>query len=481
VGNAVVDVINGNGLGSAAAGDTTPPETYLDSGPADGSTVFSGTVTFVFHSSEDPFATFTCILISHPDAGDASTTIENNCGQPSDTQPVTYSKTYPSLANGQYSFYVQATDAANNTDPTPATTSFGVGVDNTAPTASIGTPKTAGAPVIVTFSEPVKSIGAADVSVTPSANVALSCLNGAAAADCVAGPVTTLAIKPGRAFTPGQSYNVELDPAGAIAPITDTAGNPLADTNATFRSSLKEEETSAAATFSWRKVSATSASGGSYAEDNRAGATASYTFTGTSVSWSTITGPNQGKATVLVDGAKKLAVNNYAKTTRYGVVRSVSGLSNAAHTITVVVSGTKGAAGATDTQVAIDSFVAGATTVQNTAPAVRYTWQNVKASKASGHRYAAAATRGDSVSFVFAGTGVTWQTVTSRAMGKATVSIDGKKNATVDNYSSATKYGVKRHYGGLSAGVHTLTIKVLGHRRSASTANTVAVDRWTVT
>jgi hypothetical protein len=359
-GNTYADAINGNGLGSAAAGDTTPPETYIDGGPANGSTVYNtSTVTFYFHSSEDPFATFTCTLISHTDAGDSSTVFENNCGQPSGN---IYSKTYPSLANGNYTFYVQATDAANNTDPTPASSSFSVGFDNTPPTASINTPATAGSLVVVSFSEPVKSVAPADVTLSPatSGGSTLTCYNGTTPANCLTGPVTAATVKASPYLIPGQSYVVTANPAGAVAPITDLAGNPLAQTSKTFRASVKEQESSVAATYhdTWPATRSTHAAGGRYVATAQRGASASFTFSGTSITWVTVTGAGMGRAAVYVDGVKKATIDNYSSTTKYGVKRLIKGLSKHTHSIKIVVLGTH-RSGATGSKVAVDEWLVG--------------------------------------------------------------------------------------------------------------------------
>jgi len=85
--------------------DTTPPETTIDSGPS--GTVKSREATFFFSSSE-PKSTFQCKL-------DAA------------TSPCVSPTTYTGLANGTHTFEVKATDAAGNTDPTPASRRWKVG------------------------------------------------------------------------------------------------------------------------------------------------------------------------------------------------------------------------------------------------------------------------------------------------------------------------------------------------------------------
>jgi hypothetical protein len=89
--------------------DTTPPETTIVSGPS--GNVKSRDATFTFSSNEPSKATFQTRL----DGGD---------WKPNDAAT---SKTYSNLANGTHTFEVKATDAAGNTDPTPASRRWKVG------------------------------------------------------------------------------------------------------------------------------------------------------------------------------------------------------------------------------------------------------------------------------------------------------------------------------------------------------------------
>ena len=83
--------------------DTTAPETTIGSGPT--GTVTTDAASFTFSASE-PGASFECSLDSAPFAA---------CTSP---------RAYSGLADGAHDFRVRATDAAGNTDPTPATRSW---------------------------------------------------------------------------------------------------------------------------------------------------------------------------------------------------------------------------------------------------------------------------------------------------------------------------------------------------------------------
>ena len=89
--------------------DTSPPDTAIDSGPS--GTVSSRDASFGFSSTEAG-STFECKL-------DAET-----------FAPCTSPKAYTGLADGSHTFSVRATDAAANTDATPATRTWTI--NNTA-------------------------------------------------------------------------------------------------------------------------------------------------------------------------------------------------------------------------------------------------------------------------------------------------------------------------------------------------------------
>jgi hypothetical protein len=96
-------------------GDTTAPETTINSGPS-GQTSNNGP-SFAFSSSEGG-SSFECRLDG---PGAAAGTFD----------PCTSSEAYTDLADGTYTFQVRAIDQVGNTDQTPATRSFTV--DTTAP------------------------------------------------------------------------------------------------------------------------------------------------------------------------------------------------------------------------------------------------------------------------------------------------------------------------------------------------------------
>ena len=91
--------------------DTTAPQTTIDSGPS--GTITTNSASFGF--SSEAGTTFECKL-------DGPGTVTGTYGA------CTSPKAYSSLANGSYTFSVQARDAAGNQDASPATRAFTVAV-----------------------------------------------------------------------------------------------------------------------------------------------------------------------------------------------------------------------------------------------------------------------------------------------------------------------------------------------------------------
>jgi NHL repeat len=157
--------------------DTTPPETTITSGPANGDVINDPTPTFKFTSSEAG-STFSCGI--HGVYG-----------------PCTSPHTTASLPDGKWTFTVDAQDPAGNNDPTPASRTFTV--DTTAR--------------VVIPSDPITLTpgGAADVSVRcPSSEPSGGCAG-------------TLTLRTHNQVTfNGQTKKFTLGSANFIIPTGDT-------------------------------------------------------------------------------------------------------------------------------------------------------------------------------------------------------------------------------------------------------------------
>ena len=100
-------------------------------------------------------------------------------------------------------------------------------------------------------------------------------------------------------------------------------------------------------------MTSSSYSGGSLRYATAAGASANYTFVGSSVAWVSALGPGRGSAAVYLDGVYRATVSLYAATAASRrIVYAASWASQGTHAIRVVVVGTAG-----HPRVDVDAFV----------------------------------------------------------------------------------------------------------------------------
>jgi C1A family cysteine protease len=228
----------------------------------------------------------------------------------------------------------------------------------------------------------------------------------------------------------------------------------------------------------WRGVSDPLANGGTYRVSNVTGDSITFKFTGTSVKWISRKGPNQGKASVMIDGANKGTIDLYNAIALPNTQLTFNGLASRAHTIVVKVLGTQNAS-ATDHNVVVDGFVVGSTTTQENASTVQYdTWASALSKNASKGSFRYSSTKGATVSFTFTGTGITWNMETCPGCGQAEIFIDGADIGKVDTYALTWKYKVAKALAASSQGTHTFLIKVLGTKNPASTGTRINIDAF---
>lgn len=355
--------------------------------------------------------------------------------------------------------------------------------DSTPPAAAISLPPDVDEPVTITFSEVVHQVTPENTYVwTPSSGtypqIDLACRSGKDAdVDCVSGNVRTVLVQPAETFIPGETYEAVVNPGVAPVLVVDRSGNPAATTTQGFAPATEFEQDGAAITYGWRTVAKAGALGGSFEIERRAGATASFGFSGSSVTWYTATGPTYGKAAVSIDGISHGRFDQFGPQAAFGVARTFDGLEPGAHTIAIRVLG-RSRASATDTKVAVDAFrVGGDLTVD---PELELSWGDVEAAEASGGSVSATDLARSSAELTFRGTGVQWFTQRGPDQGRAEIYLDGLLVRTIDNYAPSPAFGVERSVTGLADGVHTLRIVVLGDARRAATGALVSIDRLSV-
>ncbi len=354
--------------------------------------------------------------------------------------------------------------------------------DGTPPVATITAPVTPTGSLVVAFSEDVQNVTADNVVIRPEGSTAnlpgtLRCRSAAnASVPCDTGPARTATLTPSAPLIPGQVYIGTLNDTGVPA-VTDLSGEPATLTQRSFRASVTEEETSAAASYRWRTRTDSAAYGGSYVIERSGGAYARFSFAGRSITWFSLRGPDQGKATVFIDGVSKGTFDQYRATRLYRSGRTFTGLSAGSHVFSLRVDGLRRPA-STGTHIVVDAFTVDG--VRTSSPALRFQWRRPSSSLASGDRYAVSDIAGANVYFTFRGPGIDWVTAVGPDQGIAEMYVDGSLKRTVDNYAASTRFGVVRSLRNMSDKVHTLRIIVKGKKNPASRGTRVVVDRFVV-
>lgn len=280
-------------------------------------------------------------------------------------------------------------------------------------------------------------------------------------------------------------YGSEID---ATTTLNAFEGTPMSGTNETYEISYApdqpieiqrtaENQDPNIQYNGWRGLSDASANSGTYRVSNTKNDTATFKFTGTSVKWISLKGPDQGKAQVTIDGVNKGTFDLY-RSTQSRFTKTFKGLANGKHKIVIKVLGIKNA-NATDTKVVLDAFVVGNSTMQDNASAVQYNkWSGKTNASASGGSYRTSNKPSANARFTFTGTTVDWITAKGPKYGKAKVLIDGVAKGDFDLYGGAQQWQVAISFTGLSDAQHTIEIKPLGSKNSASGGKNVVVDAF---
>ena len=239
-------------------------------------------------------------------------------------------------------------------------------------------------------------------------------------------------------------------------------------------------------------------SGGAAMQSMVAGATASFTFTGTSVRWIGSRSRDGGIALVRVDGGPAKEVDLFSRQREFRTpIITIYDLSPGPHTLTIEVTGRQNP-DASLNLVVVDAFEVDPPIVshlQETDPAVTLSgdWVHLPTEIYSGGGVRTdpdpaiggarvAETAGAKATLKFRGTSVNWISYRGPDTGIARVQVDGGPVTEVDTY--APKFKVQEVVftkTGLADANHTLTIEVTGRKNDASTAAKIFVDAFDVT
>jgi hypothetical protein len=243
-------------------------------------------------------------------------------------------------------------------------------------------------------------------------------------------------------------------------------------------------------------TSANYGSGGA-ARSAVAGARATFSFKGTSVTWIGFRGQDAGIARVYLDGAFVADVDTYASPKQVAVALfTASGLSSGSHTLAIEVTGQKNAA-STNAFIRVDAFDI---TLPAPAPAVQRfqqtdatypagVWQTSTANMLyTGGTMTNSNTAGSIAQFTFSGSSIRWVGQRLRDGGIARVSLDGVVVTDIDTWAGVQdSASVQDEFQaaifsatGLPPGSHTLRIEVLGTKNPSSDGARVVVDAFDV-
>lgn len=355
--------------------------------------------------------------------------------------------------------------------------------DTTPPTVSLTSPEAGAQTVTLAFSEIVRRVTPENTvlfrtDASAAEDVSITCRSGKGViVDCREGKVRVALVRALDPLVAGVTYHAAVNVAGALEPVVDRSGNPATSTVFDVATPTELEQDSPLVSYGWRSVSEPGARGGSYVTERRASATASFGFSGPSVTWVTMTGPAQGRAAVFIDGRWVGTFDQYSRRHVLGVERRFADLGPGRHTLEVRVLGKRSAA-ASDTLVAIDAFEVGGDRVPT--PELELSWGTTRDARASGRGFVASDAKGAALELTFRGTGVEWATVRGPRQGRAAIYVDGALVRTVDNFARETTFGVARTVSGLPEGDHALRIVVLGEARPAAGDTLVSVDGFSV-
>jgi len=486
-------------VSNAPPPDTTPPTVSITS-PSNGATV-SATVTVAANASDNVGV-----------AGVQFRLDGVNLGAEDTTAPYSVSWNTTTATNGPHTLTGVARDAAGNRTTSAAVS---VTVSNTAPTArrfeetdppttytsgwtqgdasrtwSGGTAAistAAGSQVTFTFTGPsVGWIGGR----APSTGIARVFLDGSLLAEVDTYSKTEEIRVPMFAATglSNATHTLRIEVTGLKNAAATSALVVVDAFDVPAQTISRLQETDPAITYSagWVQGDTLRAwSAGAAAESVAPGAQATFTFTGTSISWVGARGPQTGIARVSLDGVFLTEVDTYSPTEQIqAAVFTRTGLTDASHTLMIEATGRQNAA-STSALVVVDAFdvTSSGTRRQETDPAIAYGtgWAQNNRDKAYSEGSAAESnTVGAQATFSFTGTGIRWIGARGPQTGIARVFLDGALVEDIDTYAPTegpqhTDFTAT----GLAAGTHTLTVQVVG-KNPASTNFWVLVDAFDV-
>jgi hypothetical protein len=234
-------------------------------------------------------------------------------------------------------------------------------------------------------------------------------------------------------------------------------------------------------------------SGGGAMGSMTPGARATFNFSGNSVTWLGMRGPDSGIARVHLDGALYATVDMFARSYEVHVpVFAAKGLPDGEHVLEIEATGLKSsdpeAAASPYAMVMVDAFDVPPPVVsqlQDTDADMSYTgsWTTFDTSRSwSGWYASVSSSPGARATLPFTGTGISWIGYRGPDAGIARVYVDGAFAGEVDLYSPDVNVQAVVFTSAPLADInHTLSIEATGLKNTSSSAARVVVDAFAVT
>jgi lipoprotein-anchoring transpeptidase ErfK/SrfK len=244
------------------------------------------------------------------------------------------------------------------------------------------------------------------------------------------------------------------------------AGGPSANTAAddfTFMTRYDQSDSRLAFTGTWAGFSAPSAWKGSYSRSATAGASITFTFSGTRLDWIAMKGTTTGIADVYLDDVFSQTIDLSNATAVYQQnVWSTGTVTDGPHKVKIV----RSSASASGKYLTIDAVdvlgsLTGTSRVEQTDSRIAYggTWATYSTSGPSGGSYKRASTSGSAAIVDFNGSYLAWVATKGTTLGKAWVSLDGGAAESIDLAAGAVAYQQKVwNTGTLASGDHEVKI-----------------------
>jgi lysozyme len=270
-----------------------------------------------------------------------------------------------------------------------------------------------------------------------------------------------------------------IDPAtSGPGPGAPAAVEPSPQAEARFESMARTEVEDGEVRYAWGRQADARAIGGSYRWERRRGGSASFAFSGGSITLLTLSGPVMGKARVAIDGTTVRMFDGYSRRVRAGITHRFRALGPGRHELTITPLGTSRPA-AKGARVAVDALRWGGRIHPEARPSIT-TWSKAIDPSASGGTYAISDAAGADAKLWFSGTAVAVRVLRGPEMGLAAISVDGEMVRRLDLFAARRRFASIPVASGLREGAHVLRVRVLGARRPASHGTVVAFDRVVV-